>query len=73
MLASKEAVHAKCLEAIEEERQIMPKIDKLVANTRVLQRQASCLITSIKEPLVDDTRKPMHTFLIHTEEKGRAM
>ncbi|XP_038057971.1 CDK5 regulatory subunit-associated protein 3-like isoform X2 [Patiria miniata] len=46
MLASKEAVHGKYLEAIEEERQLMPKIDKLVANTRILQRQIEQDISS---------------------------
>ncbi|XP_022106552.1 CDK5 regulatory subunit-associated protein 3-like [Acanthaster planci] len=46
MLASKEAVHVKCLEAIDEERQLMPKIDKLVANTRALQRQIEQDISS---------------------------
>ncbi|XP_033625343.1 CDK5 regulatory subunit-associated protein 3-like [Asterias rubens] len=39
MLASKEAVHQKSLEYLKEEQLIQPKIDKLVANTRTLQKQ----------------------------------
>ncbi len=46
MFASKEAVHQKSLEALKEEKLIQPKIDKLVANTRTLQKQVKSVVYS---------------------------